>query len=131
MEACAKLLATDGFTDAAIALIKEALPVQLRETAYALAREIVTADGHASQEQLQLLEGLRYDIENDPVATATIKCGARACHTRPGPLGRGPQLSAGAPHRLFTNVSLTQHANRSILRSDIAPQTLACAATAA
>ena len=52
MEACAKLLATDGFTDAAIALIKEALPVQLRETAYALAREIVTADGRASQEQL-------------------------------------------------------------------------------
>lgn len=80
-EACAEVLA-DGGVDAAIAQIKEALPARLRETAYAFACEIVAADGHASQEELQLLEVLSYDLEIDPLAAAAIQRGARARHMR-------------------------------------------------
>ncbi|CAN0523630.1 unnamed protein product [Laminaria digitata] len=81
-EACAEVLASDGGVDAAIAQIKEALPVRLRETAYAFACEVVAADRHASQEELQLLEVLSYDLEIDPLAAAAIQRGARARHTK-------------------------------------------------
>ena len=43
--------------------------------------KIVAADGHASQEELQLLEVLSYDLEIDPLAAAAIQRGARARHT--------------------------------------------------
>ena len=81
-EACADLLASDGGVDAAIDQIKAALPARLRETAYAFACEIVAADGHASQEELQFLEVLSYDLEIDPLAAAAIQRGARARHAR-------------------------------------------------
>lgn len=81
-EACAEVLASEGGVDEAIAQIKEALPVRLRETAYAFACEIVAADRHASQEELQLLEVLSYDLEIDPLAAAAIQRGARARHTK-------------------------------------------------
>ena len=81
-EACADLLASDGGVDAAIDQIKAALPARLRETAYASACEIVAADGHASQEELQFLEVLSYDLEIDPLAAAAIQRGARARHAR-------------------------------------------------
>ena len=81
-EACADLLAGDGGVDAAIDQIKAALPTRLRETAYAFACEIVAADGHASQEELQFLEVLSYDLEIDPLAAAAIQRGARARHAR-------------------------------------------------
>ncbi len=79
-EACADLLASGGGVDAAIDQIKAALPARLRETAYAFACEIVAADGHASQEELQFLEVLSYDLEIDPLAAAAIQRGARARH---------------------------------------------------
>ena len=81
-EACADLLAGDGGVDATIDRIKEALPTRLRETAYAFACEIVAADGHASQEELQFLEVVSYDLEIDPLAAAAIQRGARARHAR-------------------------------------------------
>ncbi|MGB0632001.1 MAG: tellurite resistance TerB family protein [Alphaproteobacteria bacterium] len=81
-EACAALLAGESGADGVIDRIKESLPVRLRETAYAFACEIVAADGHASQEELQLLEVLSYDLEIDPLAAAAIQRGARARHAR-------------------------------------------------
>ena len=79
---CAEMLAGDGGVDAAIDQIKASLPARLRETAYAFACEIVAADGHASQEELQFLEVLSYDLEIDPLAAAAIQRGARARHAR-------------------------------------------------
>lgn len=79
-EACAKLLGGENGPDATIAVIRDALPVKLRETAYAFACEIVAADGHASQDELQLLEVLSYDLDIDPLAAAAIQRGARARH---------------------------------------------------
>ena len=81
-EACAEMLAGDGGVDAAIDQIKASLPAQLRETAYAFACEIVAADGYASQEELQFLEVLPYDLEIDPLAAAAIQRGAKARHAR-------------------------------------------------
>lgn len=77
-ESCAEVLAGDDGADGAIAQIKAALPVKLRETAYAFACEIVAADLHASQEELSFLEALSYNLEIDPLASAAIERGARA-----------------------------------------------------
>ena len=79
-EACAELLAEEDGLDRAIDFIKGALPEKLRETAYALACDIVAADNSASQEELQLLEFLRHRLDVERLAAAAIERGARARH---------------------------------------------------
>ena len=79
-EACAALLAKPAGAQGVIDAIKAALPAKLRETAYAFACEIVAADLHASQEELELLEAFAYDLQIDPLAAAAIQRGARARH---------------------------------------------------
>ncbi len=79
-EACAELLAEEDGLDRAIDFIKGALPEKLRETAYALACDIVAADNAASQEELRLLEFLRHRLEIERLAAAAIERGARARH---------------------------------------------------
>lgn len=75
---CAKLLAPeDGLKDA-FEQIKRALPDRLRETAYALACEVVAADAKASQEELRLLELLRHAIGVGRLPAAAIERGAAA-----------------------------------------------------
>jgi len=76
--ACAKLLQdTDGL-DKAFKVIKSALPEKLRETAYALACDVIASDGEASQEELRLLEMLRDRLSIDHLVAAAIERGARA-----------------------------------------------------
>ena len=79
-QACAELLSQPDGAQGVINAIKKALPVKLRETAYAFACEIVAADLHASQDELRLLEALSYDFDIDPLAAAAIQRGARARH---------------------------------------------------
>ncbi len=79
-EACAELLADEDGFDRAIDFIKGALPEKLRETAYALACDIVAADSEASQEELRLLEFLRHRLDIERLAAAAIERGARARH---------------------------------------------------
>ena len=79
-EACAELLAEEDGLDRAIGFIKGALPEKLRETAYAVACDIVAADNEASQEELRLLEFLRHRLEIERLAAAAIERGARARH---------------------------------------------------
>jgi len=79
-EACAELLAEEDGLDRAIDFIKGALPEKLRETAYALACDIVAADNSASQEELHLLEFLRHRLDVERLAAAAIERGARARH---------------------------------------------------
>ena len=62
--------------------IHAALPENLLETAYALACDVVAADGQASQEELRLLELLRYRFEVPRLSAAAIEHGARARHQR-------------------------------------------------
>jgi len=67
----------DGLAHAA-ALIRAALEPRLRETAYALACEVVAADRLAQQDCLRMLEFIRHELHLDTLATAAIERGARA-----------------------------------------------------
>jgi hypothetical protein len=75
---CADLLAREDGLDAALAAIKAALPQRLRETAYAIACDLIASDGSATQEELQLLELMRERFEIDRLIAAAIERGTRA-----------------------------------------------------
>jgi tellurite resistance protein len=72
----------DGL-DALFGLIRAALPERLNETAYALACDVVTADGKHSQVELQMLEEVREELEIDRLHAAAIEWGARVRHMTP------------------------------------------------
>lgn len=78
--ACTELLNAEDGLETALGAIKLGLPARLRETAYALACEVVAADGRASQEELRLLELIRHTLEIDRLHAAAIERGARARH---------------------------------------------------
>ncbi len=83
----------DAATDAAVALLREddglshagrmiyeALEPRLRETAYALACEVVAADRFAGQAALRMLEFVRAELHLDLLVATAIERGARARH---------------------------------------------------
>ena len=77
---CAELLNAEDGLEAALEAIRGALPRKLHETAYAVACEIVVADGKVAQEELRLLEMLAESLPIDRLAAAAIERGARARH---------------------------------------------------
>ena len=78
--ACAELLAEDDGLDRVIDFIKGAVGTKLAETAYALACDVVAADGKANQEELRLLEIIRHRLDLDRLIAAGIERGSRARH---------------------------------------------------
>ena len=79
---CVDLLSGENGLDHTLEVITGALPERLRETAYALACDIVAADGEASQEELRVLELLRHRMEMERLVAAGIERGARARFAR-------------------------------------------------
>jgi len=75
---CADLMSDEDGLENLLSQITEALTPRLRETAYALAIEVAAADGHASDEELRLLEMIRHHFEIDRLIAAGIERGARA-----------------------------------------------------
>jgi tellurite resistance protein len=75
---CAELLNREAGLDGTLRAIKEALPARLRETAYAIACDLVAADGEATQEELRILEMIRHHLNVDRLTAAAIERGARA-----------------------------------------------------
>ncbi len=71
----------DGL-DALFALVRNALPERLYETAYALACDVAAADGSLRETELRLLEEIRYELNIDRLHAAAIERGARARHLR-------------------------------------------------
>src|SRR3954451_16163883 len=71
----------DGLSHAA-RLIRDALEPRLRETAYALACEVVAADVVQRQPSLQMLEFVLSELHLDPLVAAAIERGVRARHQR-------------------------------------------------
>ncbi len=63
-------------------LIRDALEPRLRETAYALACEVIAADPVAGQQSLQMLELVMNELDLDPLVAAAIERGVRARHQR-------------------------------------------------
>ncbi|GGF45945.1 hypothetical protein GCM10011611_60530 [Aliidongia dinghuensis] len=78
LEECAKFLGQDDGLELALKQIRESLPPKLRETAYAIACDVVAVDGEATQEELRILELLRHRLGIDRLVAAGIERGARA-----------------------------------------------------
>ena len=78
LNSCAESLARDDGLDATLDAIKVTLPPNLRETAYAIACDLVASDGEASQEELRVLELIRHRLNVDRLTAAGIERGARA-----------------------------------------------------
>lgn len=77
---CASILQEDGGLDAVFGLASDALPPHLRETGYAVAVEIASADMPVGQEEMRLLQLLRDALGLDKLIAAAIERGARARH---------------------------------------------------
>ncbi|WP_222861600.1 tellurite resistance TerB family protein [Oceaniovalibus sp. ACAM 378] len=69
----------DGL-DALFGLIRDNLPEKLYETAYAMACDVAAADGHIEEQELRLLEEIRYELNLDRLHAAAIERAARARH---------------------------------------------------
>jgi tellurite resistance protein len=59
---------------------RNVLPRRNWETAYALACDVVAADGETRETELRMLEEMRYEFEIDRLHAAAIERGARARH---------------------------------------------------
>jgi tellurite resistance protein len=74
------LFAVEDGLDALFGLIRENLPDKLYETAYALACDVAVSDGRLREQELRLLEEIRYELSIDRLHAAAIERGARARH---------------------------------------------------
>ena len=74
----ADILSGDDGLETAFTIIRQALPGHLPETAYALACDVVAADGEINQEELRLLELLRHGLEVSRLVAAAIERAAAA-----------------------------------------------------
>lgn len=81
-EAAVGLLEEDDGLVHAGSMIRDALEPRLRETAYALACEVVAAEPDANQPILRMLEFVRGELRLDPLVAAAIERGTRARYRR-------------------------------------------------
>ena len=72
----------DGL-EALFGLIRGALPERLNETAYALACDVIAADGKLNEVELRMLEEVREELAIDRLHAAAIEWGARVRHLKP------------------------------------------------
>jgi tellurite resistance protein len=75
---CANHMQEPDGLDTTLELIRDNLPDALRETAYAVACDVVASDRHGSQEERRILDLLRYQFGIGRLAAAAIERGARA-----------------------------------------------------
>jgi tellurite resistance protein len=75
---CIDLMSREDGLDATLKAIKTGLPPKLRETAYAIACDLVATNGHATQEELRVIELLRDRLGIDRLTAAAIERAARA-----------------------------------------------------
>ena len=74
------LFSVEDGLDALFGLIRDNLPENLYETAYALCCDVAAADGAIQETELRLLEEMRYELDIDRLHAAAIERGARARH---------------------------------------------------
>jgi tellurite resistance protein len=78
LEDCARLMSADNGLDEVVKAIRAGLPAKLRETAYAIACDLIAANGETGQAELQLLDLLRHRLGLERLVAAAIERGARA-----------------------------------------------------
>ena len=81
-EAAINLLREEDGLAHAGRLIRDALAPRLRETAYALACEVVAGDGFAAQATLRMLEFVLGELDIDPLVASAIERATRARYRR-------------------------------------------------
>ena len=69
----------DGL-DALFGIVRNSLPEELYETAYAMACDVAAADGRLRQGELEFMAEIRYELDIDRLHGAAIERGARARH---------------------------------------------------
>lgn len=72
------LLSEEDGLDALFGLIRSGLPEIINETAYAMACDVAAADGKMGQEELRMLQEIRYELSIDRLHGAAIETAARA-----------------------------------------------------
>lgn len=70
---CSEMLAQAGGSDQVFGLIRQALPMPLRETAYALACDVVAVDSRLNRAEMRVLEEIRAQLEVDPAMARAIE----------------------------------------------------------
>jgi len=75
---CTELISRADGLEETLEAIKAGLAPKLRETAYAIACDLVATDGAATQEELRVLELLRHRLDIERLTAAAIERGARA-----------------------------------------------------
>jgi tellurite resistance protein len=75
---CASILQEQDGLDAVLGLIKDAVPQELRETAYWLALEVALADTQVMLEEIRIVELLRRTLEIDRLTAAALDRAAEA-----------------------------------------------------
>jgi uncharacterized membrane protein YebE (DUF533 family) len=84
-DAAVRLLNEEDGLKHAGRLIRAALGNRLRETAYALACEVVAGDNATKTRSLDMLEFVRSELHLDPLVASAIERGVRARHQRAEP----------------------------------------------
>lgn len=79
-EACGGVMAGPEGLRRVLALVKDALPEHLYETAYAAAIEVATADNSLALTELRVMELLRDELAISDEGAAAIEHSARARH---------------------------------------------------
>ena len=77
---CQRLLQQEGGFAAILAMIRDVLPQELRETAYALAVDVAAADLSVRSEETRVLDIVRQRFEIDALAVAAIERAASIRH---------------------------------------------------
>lgn len=72
------LLDEEEGIEAVLGLVRDNLPENLYETAYAVACDVAAADGYLEQTELRMLQEIRYELDLDRLNAAAIEVGARA-----------------------------------------------------
>lgn len=79
-QSCASMLAGEDGFDTVLTVIAEALPARLRETAYAIACDIAAANLDVDEEEMTVLQQIRWRLDIDRLIAAAIERGSRARH---------------------------------------------------
>lgn len=79
-QACGQVLSKPGGVEAVLDLVTEALPPELRETAYVLACEVVETDMNFRKEERHFLEMLASRFQLDKLLVAALERAVKARH---------------------------------------------------
>lgn len=70
---CSEMLAQAGGSEQVFGMIRQALSMPLRETAYALACDVIAVDSRLNRAEMRVLEEIRAQLDVDPAMARAIE----------------------------------------------------------